>query len=140
MIYSLFQYNVFCVFCCILGPPDKPRHVSVVSKSHNSITVGWEVGLNGGSEQYFKILYREKGNKAYQESRDNITGLKSGQSINYTIHGLSTNVYEITVVAINLFGNRSQSAGDMQEVITEGMTLKVKHQLNHLDGTLLLFL
>ena len=61
-------------------------NIAIVEKSHNSITISWEAGLNGGSEQHFKVLYRIKGNENYQESQDSITGLKAGQNINYTIH------------------------------------------------------
>ena len=96
-------------------------NIAIVQKSHNSITISWEAGLNGGSEQHFKVLYRIKGQENVQESQDSITGLKTGQSINYTIQGLYANKeYEIMVVAINQFRNGSQSAADVQTVITEG--------------------
>ena len=104
----------------ILGPPAKPMNVSILAKSSNSITVSWKAGLNGGSEQYFKILYREKSKTSYQKVGDNITGLKTGQEIHYTIQGLDEKKdYKITVVAINQFGSTSTSADD--GVITEGM-------------------
>ena len=106
--------------CCILGPPDKPRHVTIVARCRNSITLGWKPGLNGGSKQHFKVLYREKGKDAYQKSQDNITNLKFGQRINYTIYGLYANEYEITAVAINQFGNRSQMLDDTEKLATEG--------------------
>ena len=111
----------YIVYLCvnILGPPEKPVNVSILAKSNNSITVGWEAGLNGGSEQHFKILYRETGKTAYQEIHESITGLRTGQSINYTIHGLDEKKeYKITVVAINQFGSSSQTVADA--VITEG--------------------
>ena len=103
------------------GPPQKPRKIAIIDKTHNSITISWEAGLNGGSEQYFKVLYRVKGNKNYQESQHSIRGLKTGQSINYTIHGLvAKEEYEIIVVAINQFTNSSQSPSDIQTATTEG--------------------
>ena len=99
-------------------------NIAILEKSHNSITISWEAGLNGGSEQHFKVLYRIKGNENYQESQHSITGLKTGQSINYTIHGLyAKEEYEIMVVAINQFRNGSQSAAAVQTVITEGNKL-----------------
>ena len=107
----------------ILGPPEKPINVAVLAKFHNSITVGWEAGLNGGSEQHFKIFYREKGQKSYQESQD-ITGLKSGQCVNYTINGLQPKKeYEIKIVSINKFRGQSQSEAAMLVVATEGKTI-----------------
>ena len=103
------------------GPPEKPMKIAIVDKTHNSIMISWEAGLNGGSEQYFKVLYRVKGRKTYQESQDSITGLKTGQSINYTIHGLAAKEeYEIIVIAINQFRNSSQSPSDVQTVTTKG--------------------
>ena len=106
----------------ILGRPETPVNVAILAKSHNSITVGWEVGLNGGSKQHFKILYREKGQINFQENSGSIFGLKTGESINYTIHGLyAKKEYEIIVVAINQFRNNSQSKAAAIFVTTEGM-------------------
>ena len=106
----------------ILGPPEKPVNVAILAKSHTSITIAWEAGFNGGSEQHFKILYREKGERNYQESHDSITGLKTGQSINYTIHELYAKTeYEIIVVAINQFKNKSQTKAAAKFAITGGM-------------------
>ena len=107
----------------ILGSPEKPMEVTIVSKNQNSITVGWKAGLNGGSEQHFKILYREKGQGIWKESQDSVTGLKTGESANYTVKELdAAKEYEITVVAINQFNGRSESQADVQTVITEGKT------------------
>ena len=95
---------------------------SVILGPQFSITVGWKAGDNGGSEQHFKILYRERSKTSYQEVDDSITGLKAGQKINYTIHGLDAKKeYKITVVAINHFGSISQSVDD--GVISEGRVL-----------------
>ena len=94
-------------------------NVSILAKSPDSITVGWQAGVNGGSEQHFKILYWEKGKTNSLEVDDSIMGIKTGQKTNYTIHGLDMNKeYKITVVAMNQFGSRSQSAVD--GLITEG--------------------
>ena len=104
-----------------LGPPEKPMNVAILAKSHSSITIGWMAGLNGGSEQHFRILYREKGKMNYQESHNSITGVKTGQSTNYTIHELYAKTeYEIIVVAINQYRMKSQSEAAAQYVLTEG--------------------
>ena len=106
---------------CILGPPEKPRNVSILANSLSTITVGWEAGLNGGFEQHFKVLCREKGHRKYEESSDNFTGLKTGQSTNYTIEGLHPNKeYEIIVVAINKFRGESMSEAPMLTGIIKG--------------------
>ena len=95
-------------------------NVTILAKSHNSITVSWEAGLNGGSEQHFKVLYRKKGQKNYQESLESITDLETGQRINYTIYGLDANMqYEIAVAAIHKF-TINQSVSAALTVTTEG--------------------
>ena len=115
--HDTYSVNV----CCILGPPEKPKNVALLAKSHNSLIVSWEAGLNGGSEQHFKVHYREKGQKIYQESLDSIIGLETGQSMNYTLKGLhSKKEYEIIVVAINLFEGRSETEAPVLTVKIEG--------------------
>ena len=105
----------------ILGPPEKPKNAVFLAKSHNSITVGWEAGLNGGSEQKFKVLYRETGQENYQECMDSIDGLKTGQRINYTIDDLHPRKeYDIKIIAINNFMGGSTSQPAVLTVITEG--------------------
>ena len=105
----------------ILGPPEKPGGITILAKTHNSITVGWTAGLNGGSEQQFKVLYKENNQKNWNKSQDSISGIKTGKNINYTINGLHAGKeYEITVMAINQFQDRSESQADIQIVFTEG--------------------
>ena len=100
-------------------------NVTVVAKTHYSITIGWIAGLNGGSEQHFKVRYREKNQENWKESQESITGLKTGESINYTINGLDAErEYEITVVAINQFIGRSESQADVQTLVTKGKVEK----------------
>ena len=90
-------------------------------ETHNSITISWEAGLNGGFEQHFKILYREKGKENYKESHDIMTGLKTGESMNYKIYGLDAKKeYQIKVVAINQFNDTSESPAAVKTVITKG--------------------
>ena len=96
-------------------------NVVVLSKSENHITVAWEAGFNGGFEQHFKVLYRQKGQVNFQESLNSISSHKTGQSINYTIDGLKPKKeYEIIIVAINKSSRGSQSQAAMLTVTTEG--------------------
>ena len=112
------------MYAVILGPPGKPMDITVFGKTQSSITVGWKAGLNGGSEQYFKVIYQEMGHDNWKESKDHINGLKTGESANYTINGLDGGKeYKITVVAINGFKGRSESQAEVQTVKTEGKIL-----------------
>ena len=105
----------------ILGCPEKPLNVTILAKTHNSITIAWMAGINGGSEQEFKVRFREKSQGNWFESQESISGLKTGESINYTINGLDAQKkYEITVVAINQFKGTSESQADVQTFVTEG--------------------
>ena len=105
----------------VLRPPEKPIDITILSKTHNSITLGWTAGLNGGSEQKFKVLYKEKGQEIWKESQHSISDLKTGRRINYSINGLEgEKEYKITVMAINQFQGRSESLADVQTVFTEG--------------------
>ena len=119
----------------LLGPPEKPINVTILGKTHKSITIRWKVGLNGGSPQHFKVLYREKGKENLQESQNNITAIKTGEGVNYTIHGLNAKTeYEITVVAINKFKGRSQSEAVVHTVTTEGKTSVALQSTDHLHS------
>ena len=100
-------------------------NVTILAKTHNSITVGWKAGLNGGSDQVFKVLCREKGQENWEGYQDSISGIKAGKTINYTINGLDTeNEYEITVVALNQFPGCSESDAEVLTVLTECKVLK----------------
>ena len=100
--------------------------ITILAKTHNTITVGWTAGLNGGSEQQFKVLYREKGQENWKEYQDSISGIKAGETINCTINGLDAEkVYEITVVAINQFPGWSKSDAEVLTVLTECKAQKI---------------
>ena len=96
-------------------------NITILAKTHNSIIVGWTAGPNGGSEQQFRVLYKEIGQENWKESQDSISGIITGKSINYSINGLDAEKeYKITVMAINQFQGRSESLADVQTVFTEG--------------------
>ena len=121
------------IYDLILGPPEKPINVVIHEKTQNSITVGWKAGLNGGYPQHFKVFYREKGKKIWKESQDSISGLKTGESINYTISDLyAANEYEITVVAINQFMGRTVSQAAVQMVIFGGKVPVLLSSASHI--------
>ena len=110
----------------VLGPPEKPMKITLLARIHSSITVGWTAGLNGGSEQQFKVLYKQKGKENWNERKDSISGLRAGESMNYTINGLDAmKDYEITVVSISRFQGRSESRADIQTYVANICKLKI---------------
>ena len=40
------------------GKPDPPYGLNVVNVSHDSITVSWEAGFDGGLEQFYRVRYK----------------------------------------------------------------------------------
>ena len=50
---------VRCVtFILCTGKPDPPYGLNVVNVSHDSITVSWEAGFDGGLEQFYRVRYK----------------------------------------------------------------------------------
>ena len=49
-----------CVFF-ITAKPDMPYNLQLVNATHDSITVSWTPGFDGGSEQSFQIRYQKLG-------------------------------------------------------------------------------
>ena len=43
------------------GIPDPPYDMRYVNATHNSITIQWTAGFDGGSPQWFQVRYSETG-------------------------------------------------------------------------------
>ena len=43
----------------IKGRPDPPTALRFVNSTHNSITLTWEAGFDGGAHQAFRVRYKE---------------------------------------------------------------------------------
>ena len=43
----------------LAGIPDPPYDVNFVNATHNSITIEWTSGFDGGSPQWFQVRYSE---------------------------------------------------------------------------------
>lgn len=67
-----------------LGKPDPPYDIKFVNATHDSITLTWQPGFDGGMEQAFRIRYRPTGAPNYK----------------YVDIGTSINVYVLTGVEI----------------------------------------
>ena len=42
-----------------LGRPDAPYDLQFVNSTHNSVTITWNPGFDGGSTQWFQVRYNE---------------------------------------------------------------------------------
>ncbi|XP_036359051.1 nephrin-like isoform X2 [Octopus sinensis] len=79
--------------------PDPPYNIKFVNATHNSLTLTWQPGFNGGMTQSFRVRYRPKGTTNYKyvdvgpgSNVYLLTGLERGQE------------YEITMLAFNKLG------------------------------------
>ena len=46
--------------------PSAPTHLDFVNASHNSITIKWKGGFDGGAKQWFQVRYNEVGHPGYK--------------------------------------------------------------------------
>ena len=60
--------------CCTSGEPEPPTGLQRVNATHNTLTLMWTAGFDGGSEQTFQVRYQEDGSDDntihYQEAGD----------------------------------------------------------------------
>ena len=47
------------------GKPDPPYDLQFVNATHNSITIRWKPGFNGGLEQSFRVRYKPTEARGY---------------------------------------------------------------------------
>nr|QRF78294.1 Nephrin [Lineus viridis] len=89
--------------------PDPPEDLRLVNSTHNSITVMWTSGFNGGLYQWFRIKYEESRSKDPPLYID----VKPPSANMFTVPGLKLGTeYTLYVQAINKLGDSrfSQSA------------------------------
>ena len=65
------------------GIPDPPYDMKFVNATHNSITLQWTAGFDGGSPQWFQVRYSETGEEG-QKYED----VMPPNSAVYTIKGM----------------------------------------------------
>ncbi|CAD6190606.1 unnamed protein product [Caenorhabditis auriculariae] len=80
-----------------LSPPDTPVTVKMTNSTSNTISIVWEPGFDGGSDQIFEIKY--------QKYNEDLVHLVNTTHTNLRLSGLSpAKVYEFQVRAINARG------------------------------------
>ncbi|XP_076438508.1 nephrin-like [Babylonia areolata] len=80
--------------------PDPPYDLQLVNASHNSITIRWKPGFNGGLEQSFRVRYKPTEARGYI-----YVDMSTPESTMFTITGLKLGTeYELTVLAFNSLG------------------------------------
>ncbi|XP_069812382.1 nephrin-like [Dendropsophus ebraccatus] len=96
--------------------PDPPTDLKILSVTHNSVTLGWKEGFDGGVEQQFRVRYRMSGAESYM-----YVDVFPPQSTVFTIIGLRGGMqYNFSVNAVNKLGDSDYAdGGAVLTVITQ---------------------
>ncbi|KAI4470791.1 nephrin [Holotrichia oblita] len=85
----------------ITSVPDTPSLLSIVNVTHDSITLSWEPGFNGGMLATYRIRYRQ-----LQEDNYKYEDVPLPNVTQYTVRGLDINTgYIFSIMAMNKLGN-----------------------------------
>lgn len=102
----------------VSSSPDPPSLLNVVNVTHDSVTLVWTPGFDGGMKASYRIRYREIEDESYKYEDVvpyNIT--------KYIIKGLEMNtVYAFSIMAMNKLGN-SKFLPDLLNIKTSGTYL-----------------
>ncbi|XP_059482331.1 nephrin isoform X2 [Neocloeon triangulifer] len=106
----------------ITSRPDPPISISIMNITHDSITVSWVPGFNGGLPQAFRLNFRRVGTEA-----SHTVDVTPSNSTRYIIRGLHLGTeYEITVKAKNRLGESPYLQNPVR-----GMTLRESPSAEH---------
>ncbi|XP_050709640.1 nephrin-like [Eriocheir sinensis] len=93
--------------------PDPPLALKILNTTHDSVTLAWIPGFDGGQPQYFRIRYRSKSSSSYQY----VDVLEFGV-YTYTVPGLNLNTeYYFSIQSRNDVGT-SDFRGEFVRAIT----------------------
>ncbi|XP_059607885.1 nephrin isoform X2 [Phlebotomus argentipes] len=84
----------------ITSPPDTPINLTVVNVTHDSVTMTWTPGFDGGMKASYRIRFREANSEHYRYE-DGLPGVHK-----ITINGLRMNtMYLFSIMASNALGS-----------------------------------
>lgn len=85
----------------VTSPPDPPSDLNAANVTHDSVTLVWRPGFDGGMKASYRIRYRKIDNDAYKYE-----DVVPANATRYTIQGLDVNTqYVFSVMAMNQLGN-----------------------------------
>lgn len=114
----------------VSSAPDPPSHLNVLNVTHDSVTLGWTPGFDGGMKASFRVRYRDINDHSYKYEDVvpyNVT--------RYTIKGLEINTgYVFSIMAMNKLGNSkympdlasAKTSGKLQLLLLSGMHARFK--------------
>ncbi|XP_055693660.1 nephrin isoform X2 [Lutzomyia longipalpis] len=99
----------------ITSPPDTPINLTVVNVTHDSVTLTWTPGFDGGMKASYRIRFREANSEHYRYE-DGLPGVHK-----ITINGLRMNtMYLFSIMASNALGS-SKYMPDLVKAKTKGL-------------------
>ncbi|XP_049307143.1 nephrin isoform X1 [Bactrocera dorsalis] len=97
----------------ITSQPDTPLSLNILNITHDSVSLAWTPGFDGGLKASYRVRYREANREQYKY----IDSLPNSHKL--TISGLKTNtLYLFSVMAFNDLGN-SKYLPDLQRAQTK---------------------
>lgn len=98
----------------VTSKPDTPISVNILNTTHDSVTLAWTPGFDGGMKASYRVRYREMNSEHYKYE----DGLPNSHKL--TISGLKMNtVYLFSVMASNALGSSSYLP-DLAKALTKG--------------------
>lgn len=98
----------------VTSKPDTPISLIILNTTHDSVTVSWTPGFDGGMKASYRVRYRELNSEHYKYE----DGLPNSHKL--TITGLKMNTdYLFSVMASNQLGN-SNYLPDLTKAQTKG--------------------
>uniref|UniRef100_A0A182QWF6 Nephrin n=1 Tax=Anopheles farauti TaxID=69004 RepID=A0A182QWF6_9DIPT len=103
----------------VKSAPDPPSTLSVLNVTHDSVTLGWEPGFDGGHRASYRIRYREASSERYRYE----DGPANAHRL--TVSGLRSNtLYLFSIMAANVLGE-SRYLPDLTRAQTKDPPLPV---------------
>ncbi|XP_067629154.1 nephrin isoform X1 [Eurosta solidaginis] len=101
----------------ITSQPDMPLSLNVLNVTHDSVSLAWTPGFDGGLKASYRVRYREASREQYKY----IDSLPNSHKL--TITGLKANsMYLFSVMAYNDLG-KSKYLPDLQRAQTKGLEI-----------------
>jgi len=103
----------------LIGPPETPTNLHVISSTTTSITVQWRKGFNGGHPQTFVVSYKQDGTNDEHKLESNET-----TDTHYTlaINNLEPDeIYTLYLYAYNVEGSCSGNV-TLHNIFVKGNT------------------
>uniref|UniRef100_A0A8W7P8P6 Ig-like domain-containing protein n=1 Tax=Anopheles coluzzii TaxID=1518534 RepID=A0A8W7P8P6_ANOCL len=98
----------------VRSAPDSPATLTVLNVTHDSVTLGWEPGFDGGHRASYRIRYREATSERYRYE----DGPPNAHQL--TVAGLRSNtLYLFSIMAANVLGE-SRYLPDLTRAQTKG--------------------